>query len=56
MQMLNAKLIFRPYSKYTTVWEDMQTEKFKEAWTGDKATADVCREIAASMNETLSEE
>jgi multiple sugar transport system substrate-binding protein len=56
MDMLDAKLIFRPYSKYTTVWEDMQTEKFKDAWTGDKDTAEVCKDIAASMNETLAEE
>ena len=56
MQMLNAKLVFRPYSKYTTVWEDMQTEKLKEAWTGEKETAEVCKDIAASMNETLAEE
>ena len=56
MQMLNAKLVFRPYSKYTTVWEDMQTEKFKEAWTGDKDTAEVCKDIAAEMNATLAEE
>ena len=56
MQMLNAKLVFRPYSKYTTVWEDMQTEKLKEAWTGDKDVETVCKEICDSMNQTLSEE
>lgn len=56
MQMLNAKLVFRPYSKYTTVWEDMQTEKFKDAWTGDKDTAEVCKDIANEMNSTLAEE
>ncbi len=56
MDMLNAELIFRPYSRNTTVWEDMSIEKLKEAWTGDKDTAEVCKEVAASMNETLSEE
>jgi multiple sugar transport system substrate-binding protein len=56
MEMLNAKLVFRPYSKYTTVWEDMQTEKFKDAWTGDKDTAEVCKDIANEMNATLAEE
>lgn len=56
MDMLDATLVFRPYSRNTTVWEDMQTEKLKEAWTGEKDTATVCKEIAASMNETLSEE
>ncbi len=56
MDMLNAKLVFRPYSRVTTVWEDMMTEKLKEAWTGEKATADVCAEIAEAMNEALAEE
>ena len=32
------------------------TEKLKEAWTGDKATADVCKDIAAEMNAALAEE
>ena len=40
----------------TTVWEDMMTEKLKEAWTGEKATADVCADIAAEMNAALAEE
>ena len=56
MQMLNAKLVFRPYSRNTVVWEDMMTEKLKDAWTGDKATADVCVEIAEEMNAALAEE
>ena len=56
MQMLNAKLVFRPYSRNTVVWEDMLTEKLKEAWTGDKAVEDVCMDIAKSMNEALAEE
>ncbi len=56
MDMLDADLVFRPYSKYTTVWEDMQTEKLKEAWTGEKDVPTVCQEIADSMNQTLSEE
>ena len=56
MKMLDAKLVFRPYSRVTTVWEDMMTEKLKEAWTGEKATADVCADIAAEMNAALAEE
>lgn len=56
MKMLDAKLVFRPYSRNTVVWEDMITEKLKEAWTGEKATADVCADIAASMDEMLAEE
>ena len=56
MKMLEAELVFRPYSKYTTVWEDMQTETLKAAWTGEKDVETVCKEICDSMNQTLSEE
>lgn len=56
MKMLDAKLVFRPYSRNTVVWEDMLTEKLKDAWTGEKATDDVCLDIAATMDEMLAEE
>ena len=56
MQMLNAKLVFRPYSRNTVVWEDMVTEKLKDAWTGSKPVEAVCKDIAAAMNEALAEE
>lgn len=56
MKMLDAKLVFRPYSRNTVIWEDMLTEKLKEAWTGDKATADVCKDIAVEMDAALAEE
>ena len=56
MQMLDSKLVFRPYSRNTVVWEDMMTEKLKDAWTGDKAVEDVCVEIAEEMNAALAEE
>ncbi|MBQ0167024.1 MAG: sugar ABC transporter substrate-binding protein [Treponema sp.] len=56
MDMLNAKLVFRPYSRNTVVWEDMMTEKLKDAWTGAKSTEAVCKDIAAAMNEALAEE
>lgn len=56
MDMLDANLVFRPYSRNTVVWEDMITEKLKEAWTGDKAVEDVCADIAAQMNADLAEE
>ena len=56
MQMLNANLVFRPYSRNTVVWEDMMTEELKAAWTGEVPTADVCHTIAEKMNEALAEE
>ncbi len=56
MKMLDAKLVFRPYSRNTVVWEDMVTEKLKDAWTGSKPVEAVCKDIAAAMNEALAEE
>ena len=56
MKMLDAKLVFRPYSRDTTVWEDMMIEKLQDAWTGEKSVEDVCKDIAQQMNEDLAEE
>ncbi|MBQ1526535.1 MAG: extracellular solute-binding protein, partial [Lachnospiraceae bacterium] len=56
MDMLNARLVFRPYSKNTVEWENMQTEKLQDAWSGAKETAEVCKDIATAMNEILAEE
>jgi len=56
MQMLNAKLVFRPYSRNTVVWEDMLTEELKTAWTDASKTEEVCKTIATKMNEALAEE
>ncbi|MBQ8951224.1 MAG: sugar ABC transporter substrate-binding protein [Eubacterium sp.] len=56
MKMLDAKLVFRPYSRDTTIWEDMMIEKLQDAWTGDRPVDEVCKEIAEEMNEDLAEE
>ena len=56
MKMLDAKLVFRPYSRDTTVWEDMMIEKLQDAWTGAKPVEDVCIDIATEMNAALAEE
>lgn len=56
IDMLDAKLIFRPYSRNTTVWEDMATEELKAAWIGEVTMEEACKKIAASMNETLAQE
>jgi multiple sugar transport system substrate-binding protein len=56
VDMLSSTLVFRPYSRSTTTWEDMATEEFKAAWTGDATMEETCKKIAASMNQTLSEE
>ena len=56
MKMLDAKLVFRPYSRDTTVWEDMMIEKLQEAWTDASKTEAVCKDIAEAMNADLAEE
>lgn len=56
VDMLNAKLVFRPYSRETVTWENMITEKLKKAWTGDETIDAACKDIAKSMNETLASE
>ena len=56
INMLDAKLVFRPYSRDTTVWEDMLIEKLQDAWTGDTPVDVVCKEIAYEMNAALAEE
>lgn len=56
VDMLDATLIFRPYSRDTVTWENMITEELKAAWTGDATIQDTCNKIAASMNESLAEE
>ncbi|MCR5486140.1 MAG: sugar ABC transporter substrate-binding protein [Lachnospiraceae bacterium] len=56
MDMLNANLVFRPYSRSTVEWENMQTEKLQDAWSDPSKTADVCKDIAAAMNDILAEE
>ena len=56
MKMLDSKLVFRPYSRDTTVWEDMMIEKLQEAWTDASKTEAVCKDIAEAMNADLAEE
>ena len=56
MKMLDAKLVFRPYSRDTTVWEDMMIEKLQDCWTDASKTEAVCKDIAEAMNADLAEE
>lgn len=53
---MTEDMVIRPYSKHTTVWEDMISEKLIDAWTGTKDTEAVCKEIAVEMNSDLAEE
>lgn len=56
LDMLDATLIIRPYSRNTNVWENMATETFKAAWTGEITMEEACKQIAESMNQALAEE
>ncbi|NLL79173.1 MAG: extracellular solute-binding protein [Clostridiales bacterium] len=56
LDMLDATLVIRPYSRNTNVWEDMATETFKSAWTGEMSMEEACKQIAESMNTALAEE
>lgn len=50
------QVVIRPYSMDTVVWENMSQEKLVDAWNGTSSMSDVCKEIAASMNESLQSE
>lgn len=56
LDMLDAKLVIRPYSRNTTVWETMIQQELGSVWTGDKTMADALKDIAAKMNAILAEE
>lgn len=49
-------VVMRPYSKNTTIWEDMSQEKLVAAWNGTASMEDVCKEIAEEMNNALASE
>lgn len=53
---MTEDMVIRPYSKHTTVWEDMISEKLIDVWTGAKDAKTACTEIAAEMNSDLAEE
>ncbi len=49
-------LVFRPYSKSTAIWEDDASLALVQAWSAPETMEEVCKQIAADMNKTLSEE
>ncbi len=52
----NGTLIQHPASRYTTRWESLFTEGFIPAWQNPSTMEQVCRDMAAQMNEILAEE
>ncbi len=49
-------LVFRPYSKYTTRWEDASTQALVTAWNDPSQMDSVLDQMAADMNATLASE
>ena len=53
---MTADMEIRPYSRNTKVWEDYSQSTMVRAYTGEMSMEDVCRDIAAFMNQELEEE
>ena len=51
-----GRLVFRPYSKSTAIWEDDASQSLVEAWSAPEKMEEVLLQIAEQMNQTLSEE
>ncbi len=49
-------LIFRPYSKYTSRWEDQATRDLVTIWNDPSTTENVLNTLAADMNDLLAQE
>lgn len=56
LDMAGENMVFRPYSKKTTVWENTLTENLVDVWTGDVNAETRCKEIAEEMNAALADE
>lgn len=52
----NGTLIQHPASRYTTAWEGGFTTGLIPAWQDPSTMADVCKDMAAMMNEVLASE
>lgn len=49
-------LVFRPYSKYTTRWEDAATQELVAAWNDPSQMDSILDKLASDMNATLANE
>ncbi len=52
----SGTLVMHPYSRYTTRWEGSFTTDLVPAWQNPETMADVCKSIAANMNQILAAE
>lgn len=53
---MTEDMVIRPYSKSTKIWEDYSQETMVKAYEGQITMEEACKDIAAYMNEKLSEE
>jgi multiple sugar transport system substrate-binding protein len=49
-------LVFRPYSKYTSRWEDQATSDLVAVWNDASVMNDVLNRMAGDMNALLAQE
>lgn len=52
----DGTLVMRPYSKYSSRWEDSFTDGLIPAWNDPSQMTDICKDLASQMNDTLAEE
>ena len=53
---MTEDMVIRPYSKSTKIWEDYSQETMVKAYEGQITMEEACKDIAAYMNQKLSEE
>lgn len=56
IDVMDDTLVYYPNSANTTAWEDMANASLVDAWTGANSVENVCKSIAETMNQYLSEE
>ena len=50
------KLILRPYTYNTSVWEDQMGKDLVAGWADTSKMADACKQVASDMNSAISKE
>ena len=53
---MTQDMVIRPFSKNTVTWENADNTALQAVYNGEKSMEDVCKEMAAKMNEVLAEE
>ena len=53
---MTEDMVIRPYTKNTKAWEDYSQSTMVKAYTGEMTMEEVCRDIAAFMNEEIADE